>query len=184
MKNLILLSGPVAAGKTTLKDALISSCDVGFDYLRTGAYLLKRAQAENRPTDRRGLQDLGDSLDEATDYRWIVDEVALPVMASSEAMFWLVDAVRKERQVEHFRSLRQAKILHVHLTARESVIRERYRRRAAVGGQALAEYAALINHPNEIESRSLISIADLVLDTSQADTDSYVERILTALARA
>ncbi|WP_454743975.1 AAA family ATPase [Cupriavidus necator] len=184
MKGLVLLSGPVAVGKTTLKEALVSSRDVGFEYLRTGAYLLKRAQAENRPTDRRGLQDLGDSLDEATDYRWIVDEVALPAMASSEAMFWLVDAVRKGRQVEHFRSMRQTRVLHVHLTAPECVIRERYRRRAGASGQVLAEYAALIHHPNEIASRALITIADLVLDTSQEDMGSNVESVLTALARA
>ena len=63
---------------------------------------------------------------------------------------------------------------HVHLTAPEEVLRERYTRRSDPSD---TPYEDAINHPNEVAARSLIDRADLVFDTSVMSTEEVVRRI-------
>ncbi|MGU7841427.1 AAA family ATPase [Burkholderia sp. AW33-5] len=177
---LVLLSGPLAVGKTTLRDYLVAMH--GFDYVRSSAFLIEKAQREDLPADRRGLQELGDRLDAETDYRWIVDEVALPSMyASAGKTHWLVDAVRKPKQVEHFKSLEHVNVVHVHLTAPEEVLRLRYESRLAknAAGLSAPSYDDAIAHPNEVAARSLIQIADVVVDVTDENTANLAELIIS-----
>jgi adenylosuccinate synthase len=166
LEMLVLLSGPVAVGKTTLRQVLLK--EHGFAYVRSSAYLMEVAAKQGEGTARSSLQEIGDGLDETTDYRWVLDAVAIPAMtACPEHRRWLVDAVRKERQVQHFRAEFGAAVLHVHLTASEAVLQHRYDARATDLGAAgdTTPYAVAITHSNEIAARSLISLADLVIDT-------------------
>lgn len=179
-RYLVLLSGPLAVGKTTLRDCLVRMHD--FDYVRSSAFLVEKAQREGLPTDRRGLQELGDRLDAETDYRWIIDDVALPSMeASADKSRWLVDAVRKPKQVEHFKSLGRVKVIHVHLTAPEDALRLRYetRRAASVSGPLAPSYESAISHPNEVAARSLISVADVVFDVTEGSTANLAQLIVS-----
>lgn len=179
---LVLLSGPVAAGKTTLRDFL--GAEHGFTFVRSSTYLLEKAKHEGLPSDRNGLQELGDRLDIETDYRWVVDDVARPSMtAAPHNVRWLVDAVRKPRQVQHFRSLESARVLHVHLTAPEEVLRQRYESRL-VGSAAETSAKAYDNavaHPNEVESRGLVRIADAVFDVTKQSTAELAEKLVTRM---
>ena len=180
--GIVLLRGPVAVGKTTLRQELLSSR--GFDYVRSSGYLMQLAKERGLAASRTSLQNLGDELDVATDYRWVVDEVARPAIeASPNQRLWLVDAVRKERQVAHFRNAFGNRVLHVHLHADEDVIRTRYEaRRASLDEQADATpYEVAVHHENEILSRALISRADVVIDTKAASPAESAERILCAL---
>ena len=166
IEMLVLLSGPVAVGKTTLRQLLLK--EHGFEYVRSSAYLVDLAAKQGDDTSRSGLQERGDGLDEATDYKWVLDAVAMPAMAAyPEHKRWLVDAVRKERQVEHFRAEFGLAVLHVHLTATEPVLRQRYESRAnALGATGdTTPYDAAIAHSNEAAARALISVADMVVDT-------------------
>jgi ribose 1,5-bisphosphokinase PhnN len=76
--------------------------------------------------------------------------------------------VRKERQVAHFRHRFASAIYHIHLTAPEDVLRSRYESRLAAGGEYAGgiSYDVALSHPNEVASRDLINIADLVVDTT------------------
>lgn len=165
----VLLSGPVAVGKSAVADCLIS--DHGFARLSSGDYLRKAATIRGISATRGLLQQLGDDLDRKTDFLWVVDSVAAPtISAAPETACWLFDAVRKPRQIEHFRS-RFERVLHIHLRAPEYILVERYVARL-LGmrpdldrSQAAKEYAQAVAHPNEIESRSLEALADRVFDT-------------------
>lgn len=160
MEMLVLLSGPIAVGKTSVRQELLAAH--GFEHVRSSAYLKELAQTEGRTS----LQDLGDRLDEETDYRWLLDSVARPgFMALPGQQRWLVDAVRKKRQVEHFRDAYGPLVLHVHLTAPEEILKQRYASRLSTSGDQ-PEYAIAIEHENETASRRLIDIADLVLDAN------------------
>lgn len=179
---LVLLSGPLAVGKTTLRDYLVGAH--AFDYVRSSAFLLDKAHREGLPADRRGLQELGDRLDAETDFRWIVDEVALPSMSSSTGKTrWLVDAVRKPKQVEHFKALKDVNVVHIHLIALEDVLRKRYEARLAEStvGLSAPSYEAAISHPNEVAARSLIHIADMVVDVTVGDTAGHAQLIISGL---
>ena len=121
----LLLSGPLSVGKTAVRAVLVSSH--GFSNLRSSEYLRSVAKIRGLSTDRRILQEIGDGLDMSTDYRWLIDDVAYPVMEDNPSQgLWIVDAVRKLRQIEHFRNRFGATVHHIHFTASEEVLRARY----------------------------------------------------------
>lgn len=162
----LLVSGPIAVGKTSFANELIETSS--FKKIRSGDFLSQLATARGSRSDRTGLQELGDSLDVETDYRWVVESVAGPLIAADVPQrLWLFDAVRKQRQVEHFRARFEVDVFHVHLIAPEEVLRARYEERRRRGDDYLgsATYDEVVRHPNEIEARSLGDIADLRLDT-------------------
>ena len=56
----VLLSGPVSVGKTTLRDLLMS--EQGFGAIRSSAYLRQVAAKQNGSSGRLDLQELGDAF--------------------------------------------------------------------------------------------------------------------------
>ncbi|MDZ4077625.1 MULTISPECIES: hypothetical protein [Hydrocarboniphaga] len=159
----------------------------GFKRLRSGAFLAQYAESNGLQNDRAGLQRIGDELDSSTDYKWLIDQIAVPAFeAECGQRRWLVDAVRKPRQVEHFRStFADDHVSHAHLTAPEMLLRERYEARLTSGGEYAGNtrYEAAIQHPNETAARGLIDIADTVVDVHHLTARDIATRILkTVLA--
>jgi cytidylate kinase len=181
--RIVLLSGPLAAGKSGVASVLVELG--GFTRVRSGTYLANYAAREGHVVDRQTLQELGDRLDVETDYRWLIDDVANPaISAEAKQARWLVDAVRKRRQIEHFRDKFPQQILHVHLTADEAVLRERYNVRLRAGDHGVGEksYETAIRHANEVAARSLQAIADLTIDTGHLSIVRAADAILNELA--
>lgn len=85
------------------------------------------------------------------------------------------------RQVEHFKSLEHVKVLHVHLTAPEEVLRLRYEARLVANAAAPSapSYEAAISHPNEVAARGLIRIADIVVDVTDENTAELAQLIIS-----
>lgn len=61
MKRLLLLSGPMASGKTSVSAALQEH--YGFVSISSSAFLRAHLTALSEPIDRLQLQELGDALD-------------------------------------------------------------------------------------------------------------------------
>jgi hypothetical protein len=166
-KALLLLSGPIAVGKTAVRDELVANH--GFDYVRSGRYLTEMANKQSLVVGRTSLQDLGDQLDEETDFRWLLDDVIVPAITDKVNVDrWIVDAVRKPEQVRHIRQMSGGPVvLHIHLTAPEAVLESRYEARRALQPQNMDSipYHVAIEHPNETISRGLYEIADESYDT-------------------
>lgn len=180
--RLLLLSGAVGAGKTSVANALLDTH--GFRRISTGRHLAGLATTQGQPHKRAVLQQLGDTLDVQTDYLWPVNLAIEQVqeVAEGEALVWLLDAVRKPKQVAHFRGA-FALVLHVHIAASEEILRERYLQRQTIGDErdAAVSYEALVRHPNEVASRALGSIADVVQDSSNRSVGSIAEDIVKAI---
>lgn len=157
----------MAAGKSSVASELLSKH--GFERVSSGDFLRTLAGKRQLATDRATLQSLGDQLDADTDYAWLVDDVAVPLISAHEPRRWLVDAVRKEKQVRHFRR-RFEEVVHLHLSAPEYILKRRYIDRLIASGsesaEAEMEYDRAVLHPNEVEARSLSQVADHVFDTS------------------
>lgn len=166
---LVLLSGPIAVGKTTVADVLIKR--FGYKRVKSSDYLRSVAADRQISEDRGLLQALGDELDEQTDYRWLVSDVAAPQVAAAGGVqkAWLVDSVRKERQIHHFRDSFGAAILHVHIWAPEEALRARYVNRLASGShsEGSTPYEEAVQHPNEAASRALRGVADVTFNLAR-----------------
>jgi hypothetical protein len=183
MPTILLLSGPIASGKTTLADELIARH--GFKRLKSSDYLKLLCQRRGHEISRLMLQQSGDRLDEETDYRWLVDDVACPqIAADPKQQRWLIDSVRKERQIFHFRSVFGSDVLHVHASAPDVVLKERFEHRLTSGQhhEGATTYAEATSHPNEISARALATIADVSINLSEFDPNRaatlIVDRIL------
>lgn len=180
--HLVLLSGAVGAGKTSIAGLLEKGR--GFSRVSTSGHLKAIAAQRGMIVNRISMQDLGDQQDIETDFTWPVT-VALAQMAERLGTRWLLDAVRKRRQVHHFRERMAGSILHVHLRAPEEVLRVRYQARQAAGDEYgdPSPYDEFVQRPNEIESRSLVDIADLCFDTSITSSTDAVQEIIDRLFR-
>ncbi|WP_282295734.1 hypothetical protein [Stenotrophomonas sp. PS02289] len=173
--RIVLLSGPFKVGKSTVTVELVQQFGYlkisSSDHLRSlcpGVEQLDVAKARLR------LQEAGDELDRKTDFRWVVDPVATSAVATApEAFNWLFDAVRKKRQVEHFREKFGFAVMHVHLSAPDNVLRLR-------SGLSDTTYGIASSHPNEVSARSLIHIADRVFDTTLQTAHEIAKQIAQA----
>jgi hypothetical protein len=167
MPSILLLSGPIASGKTTLAENLITAH--GFRRLKSSDYLKTICTKNGVAVSRTSLQEAGDQLDLETDYQWLVTDVAKPQMVGEPAQSrWLIDAVRKDRQIEQFRTAFGTKVIHAHIWAPEEVLKARYEARLTSGAasEGTTSYAEAISHPNEIATRALKDAADVTLNVA------------------
>ncbi len=168
----MLLSGPIAVGKSAVANALINRHR--FASIRSGQYLRALATMHGKGHSRTDLQELGDELDNKTDYAWLVNDVAVAALHAMPGQDrWLLDCVRKTRQIAHFRERYGAAVLHIHLTAPEELLRARYEERIAAGGEYAGNtpYPVAATHPNELSARGLIELADLTIDLHRTAPD-------------
>tara|TARA_R100001163_G_C4964848_1_gene127138 strand:+ start:24 stop:587 length:564 start_codon:yes stop_codon:yes gene_type:complete len=176
---ILLLSGPAAAGKSTICKRLAEKHD--FAPIKSSSYLRRLIEPQEREVTREILQEIGDRLDVETDFNWIVDDVALPQMAANQdQQFWFVDSVRKAEQIDRFLIAFPEQVLHCHVTAPDEVLKSRLQNRSAAEGnhsyeKTFAEHNA---HPNEVSARSLGGFAELVVDTSKDDPRSAIDAIM------
>lgn len=179
MKRILLFSGPMASGKSSISQFLQEN--YGFAAISSGTFLREQLVVRGKPIDRHHLQELGDALDAATDFSWIIESVARPsIDAQPHVDNWILDAVRKPRQIELFRLNYAESIRHVHVVAPESVLQHRYAER---GVGLLAQYHASVSHPNEQSARLLATRADKVVDTDELTLVEIANQILKAWKR-
>ena len=176
---IVLISGPAAAGKTTICDLLKER--YGYCAIKSSLYLRSLIDRPDEKVTRYLLQEIGDRLDEETDFNWLVTEVAIPqVEAQVNQENWFVDSVRKPEQIERFSEAFPGQIVHCHITAPDEMLEKRLRARHLADGSDAYErsYAQHVVHPNEISARSLGRTADVVIDTSETEPAYACELIM------
>ncbi|TGN40331.1 adenylate kinase family protein [Marinobacter confluentis] len=162
-KTLVLLSGPVAAGKTSLLKTVGQHIPLG--RISTGWFLRQQVERLSSEFTRYDLQEYGDKLDLETNFSWIYWDLVLPYLKDSpDCNLWFLDSVRKLEQVHCIRSNFEGRVLHVHVTASDDVLSERYLSRGRIEDENA--YTTVGLHSNEIAARALIDVADSVLELS------------------
>lgn len=164
MRNVIVISGPIAVGKSEVARAIVER----YSARRLSTGDLIRASLPSG-SDRAAQQTAGDRLDRQTKGMWVATALGRlrqddPGIAASDTV--VVDSVRRLEQVDELREAfgTETRVLHVHLTAPDAVLRRRYRIRRRASDPV--DYDEVRARPPESAIESLAAPADIVIDYS------------------
>lgn len=174
--KIVLLSGAVCSGKSTLAAGLAS---------RHNATLYKTHELIQTlkpriPNDRIALQRAGDGLDRSTNGRWIQEAITRRVGGMSPDSVVVVDAVRIAAQVDGVREAFSTRVFHIHLTASEEELARRYASRNSQFAEA-GSYEELRRNRTERNVDTLADIADIVVKTDQCTAADVLIRAVAQL---
>lgn len=175
----VVVSGPVAGGKSVLAHALAAR--FGGTRLSTRDLLMPRLKPGEPPT-RGALQAIGAELDMQTDGRWVVDRLSRRIFNSTKALF-IIDSARTSGQID---GLRQAfgrrEVRHVHVTAPRDTCAARYEeRRLRSAVEEGATYDDVLLDATEAAVDSLGELADIWIDTERNSPEDVIVRVAAQL---
>jgi adenylosuccinate synthase len=129
--RIILLSGPISSGKSTLAKGLADR--YGMSIFKTSE-ILKKYVRRGSEQDRKILQAQGERLDRKTHGRWVLEELrewSNKLKSSPEV---IVDSVRITEQIQAIREAYGQIVIHVHLTAPMDELEQRFSKRREQSG--------------------------------------------------
>jgi adenylosuccinate synthase len=178
--QIVLLSGSVSSGKTTLSNAL--SRQFGLELLKTKEIIKNIARkrlGKELESERKAMQLFGEKLDRETSGRWVCDALVKLIRRSDKRV--VVDAVRIRQQIRCIRQAYGFAVVHIHLKAPESILANRYKKRKGTAFRELKSYAAVERDPTEGRVSELEAAADVVIDTAQCTPADVLVRAATHL---
>lgn len=174
--TLVLLSGPIASGKTTLARDL--ALQIPAEHISTSGLISATA---GRDLDRSELQrrGLGATFQGAS---WIIDAVRQITSSLPDGRAVVVDAVRTLEQVAELRKAGAGRwrILHVHLRGEDSQLAARHEAR---GGDGDAAWDRAMRSPTETAAQILEADADVVIDTTRVTSEDVAARVAARVSR-
>lgn len=174
--SLVVLSGPVASGKSTLARDL--STLESAEHLSTSSLISATADRELRRTE---LQALGLTTG-FQDGAWLVRAVSQVASRSPAGSVIVVHAVRTLDQVRQLRRAASGawRMLHVHLRCDDQQLALRHHARR---GEAEGSWDEVMRSPVEATAQLLESEADVVIDTTRTTPTDVAARVATRVGR-
>jgi len=178
IEKIVLLSGPIGCGKSTLAERLSSRFNMSI--LKTRILLGRRVGA-SLSGDRKALQAAGERLDKTTGGVWVLDELQKWLQEHRGVSAVGIDSVRIKGQIEALRKAFGPKVSHVHLTAPQQELEKRYKRRHRLGKESTRTYTEARDDPTEQQIESLANTADVVIDTKRCTPEDVLVRVTSHL---
>jgi len=188
--QIVVISGPVGAGKSTLARGLEET----FGGLRLSTKDMLHDQAAERsvdlPSERAALQQFGTRLDAETGGRWVANAVARLIASeqlhedphSPRTQLVIVDAVRIQAQIDELRDALGPEVVHMHVYSSPQVLAERYESRGESSGLTeLESYEQVAADPTERTVGELKRDADVAIDTQRSSERDVLIRAAAAL---
>lgn len=176
--RIVLLSGPIGVGKSTLTASLEKT--YGARIVKTRELLDNISRATLRPVNSRsGYQAFGEELDAESDGKWVNDALS-DLIDRERPQFVVVDAVRISEQIAHIRTEHGFSVFHLHLTASEEDLKKRFAERKTKFEEA-SSYEEAAANVTEQGVRLLERKADAVVNTTLCNPEDVVVRVATHL---
>jgi adenylosuccinate synthase len=137
---------------------------------------------EDMHSKGRGLfQAAGDRLDQHTSGGWLASWIAQQDEAVSDSAEFVIDAVRTSPQIEGIRERFGSRVVHVHLTASDGALKQRYGSRHNRDVDEMSSYEKVKANATERNIGNLAVIADLVINTERSTPEDVFIRVAAAL---
>lgn len=180
MEPIVVLSGPIASGKSSLCTELVESFE--FELVKTNE-LLRILGEGSIDFERLALQEFGEELDKKTNGRWVQDALSKMIEngRTSHRSRIVIDSARIEAQIEALRVVFGNRIVHIHLMAPDEVLESRFNRRKKKRFTEATSFNETQKNPTEIGVRKLADIADIVINTNRCSEKDVVTRVASHL---
>lgn len=176
IRRIVLLSGGICAGKSTLASALQEKHN--FCLVKTHKLISKITG--RRLKNRSEYQSAGDELDQKTGGKWIQSQLTRLQSELPNNCSVVIDAVRIQKQIDHLRDAFGSRVLHVHLTAPAEQLSRRYSKRSG-GFMEFETYEEALENSTE-ENIELLKIkADVLIDTGRCSGSEVLVRVIANL---
>lgn len=177
MQNIVIITGKTFTGKSGLADELKTK--FGYEVFRTSDYLKNKAKLSNVDPNIQQLKNLGDELDQKTNYKWVLEEIST-LVSNNPNINLVVDNVRNQKQLEHFRNQYDWKIIHVHLYCPSETHQKRFNASETKlsSGIELSEWNHLENDDDVLYFKH---DADIRINTDRTDKTDTLVRVAAGL---
>lgn len=178
--QIVILSGPIGAGKSELAEKLARS--YGGKVIKTRDLI--RKQLPNVKEERGSLQRAGERLDSNDGGAWVRNALVRYIEDNAQGAepggLFIIDAVRIPGQCAAIRQAYGAAVHHIHLDAADGVLAERYLKR---GGKTLEfqSYDEVRRSKTERGVRKLADLADTVVATDRCTAEAVLVRAIALL---
>lgn len=176
-KLIVLLSGSVASGKSTLGQQLAEQ--FGAKVIKT--WQLLKEISPDVGMNREDLQTLGERLDRETDGRWVAEAIGRLATEIPRDAFIVVDSVRIQEQTDWIRRGFGGSVVHVYLEASHDDLERRYSKRDRKDIKELATYDDVLRNETERRVPELKDKADVVINTSRCTVSDVLVKAASHL---
>lgn len=173
MNQIVILSGQIGTGKTTLANELESK--FGFWHIKTRDFLTARQKVLQ--LERAALQAFGEKLDSKTGGAWVVEDLEVLSRKTSDSRPVVLDSVRHPGQINALRAAYGRKIIHIHLEADLAELEARYKRRPTTDIKELPTYNLVQQNRTERTVNRLSKLADVVIRTDRCTPEGVLVRV-------
>lgn len=174
---IVLLSGRICTGKTTLAKALADK--YGFRRFSTREALISRAG--EMEISRKNLQEFGEKLDRRTKGSWLRDSLLESIAGLDSEDCVVIDSIRIHRQADFLRESYGSKIVHVHLDCSDEELSRRYAQRSKDGPGEFATFAEAQQNRTERGVHKLGKEADISIRTDRSEPPEVLVRVVCHL---
>jgi adenylosuccinate synthase len=178
--RIVVLSGPIGAGKSALAEKLIERYEARVIKTRD----LIRKQLPQVKEERAALQRAGERLDKADGGAWVKNALVRfiddNVGGPAATGFFVIDSVRIPGQVRAVRDAYGTAVHHIHLDASDAVLAQRYAQRGTKTKE-FERYEDVRKSRTERGVRELADVADNVVATDRCTPEAVLVRAIALL---